>query len=93
MTSAATAMVVQASEFTDRHGAKELKARIEAYWRARGFEVQVMLLEGAFTPQLRACRVDVRSDLVNGLPRQHAKQTRTDDQAFYLPKTTTLGRV
>jgi hypothetical protein len=56
-------------EFTDRLGACELKARIEEYWRARGHEIQVILVEAAFNPALRACRVDVRSDLVNGLPR------------------------
>lgn len=57
-------------DYTDRPGANALKARIEAYWRERGFDIQVMLVEGAFTPNLRACRMDVRSDLVNGLPRQ-----------------------
>ncbi len=56
-------------EFTDRNGAAELKALIEAYWRARGFDVQVMLVEGPFSQALRTSRVDVRSDLVNGLPR------------------------
>lgn len=58
------------SEFTDKAGAAELKARIEAYWRAKGHDVQVVLVEGAFTPALRASRIDVRSDLVNGLPRK-----------------------
>lgn len=57
------------AEFTDRAGASELKARIEAYWRERGYNIQVMLVEGSFTPALRASRVDVRSDLINGLPR------------------------
>jgi hypothetical protein len=56
-------------EYTDRAGASELKARIEAYWRERGHEVQVMLVEGGFTAALRAGRMDVRSDLVNGMPR------------------------
>lgn len=56
-------------EFTDRTGAGELKARIEAYWHERGYDIQVVLVEGSFTPALRASRVDVRSDLVNGLPR------------------------
>lgn len=65
-----------AAEYTDRYGAQALKARIEAYWRARGFEVQVMLVEGSFTPQLRSCRVDLRSDLVNGLPRQQVGKPR-----------------
>lgn len=64
------------AEYTDRYGANALKARIEAYWRERGYDVQVMLVEGSFTPQLRACRVDVRSDLVNGLPRLPVRQSK-----------------
>jgi hypothetical protein len=57
------------NNFTDRQGASELKARIEEYWRKRGFEVQVILVEAPFSPAVRAARVDVRSDLVNGWPR------------------------
>ena len=57
-------------EYTDAAGARELKQRIEAYWLERGHRVQVMLVDGAFTAALRASRVDVRSDLVNGLPRR-----------------------
>jgi hypothetical protein len=56
-------------EYTDRAGAGELKSRIEGYWRERGFDIQVMLVEGAFTPALRAGRFDVRSELIDGLPR------------------------
>lgn len=58
-----------AREYTDSAGAQELKTRIESYWQQRGYNVQVMLVDGSFTPALRASRVDVRSDLVNGLPR------------------------
>lgn len=58
------------SDYTDRQGANTLKDRIEAYWRERGFDIQVILVEGAFTQSLRGCRMDLRSDLVNGLPRQ-----------------------
>lgn len=73
---AAAGVASEQSEFTDRYGANALKARIEAYWRERGYDVQIMLVEGPFTPQLRACRVDVRSDLVNGLPRQQVRNAR-----------------
>ena len=58
------------ADYTCQDGAKELKARIEAFWRARGHEVQVMLVEAPFTQAIRAARYDVRSELVNGLPRQ-----------------------
>lgn len=57
------------SNFTDHAGASELKARIEAYWRQRGHDVQVMLIEAPFAPALRSARYDVRSEMVNGLPR------------------------
>lgn len=47
-------------------GANRLKARIEAFWRERGHTVTVELIETpapAGTP-----RVDIRSDMVDGLP-------------------------
>lgn len=56
-------------EYTNREGAEILKARIEAFWRERGHEVQVVLVQAAFTPALRAARYDVRSEMMNGLPR------------------------
>ena len=43
-------------EFTDRHGAELLKSRIESYWRERGYDVQITLVQAAFTPALRASR-------------------------------------
>lgn len=58
------------NDFTDRQGANKLKARIEQYWRERGFAVQVMLVDAPFSPAVRAARVDIRSDLVNGMPRR-----------------------
>lgn len=57
-------------DYTDRAGANALKARIEAYWRERGYEVQVTLVDAPFVAALRAARVDVRSELLNGLPRK-----------------------
>lgn len=48
------------------NGAARLKARIEAYWRERGHTVTVELIETpapAGTP-----RVDIRSNMVDGLP-------------------------
>lgn len=60
-------------DYTDQAGANELKARIEAYWRDRGYEVQVMLVDAPFAAALRAARVDVRSEMVNGLPRRRAE--------------------
>jgi hypothetical protein len=67
----------QTVEFTDRNGAEILKARIEAYWRERGQDVQVILVQAAFTPALRAARYDVRSEMTNGLPRSLRKVSKS----------------
>ena len=50
-------------------GAAVLKRKIETYWADRGMPVQVMLIEGPFSSALRNARVDVRSDMINGMPR------------------------
>lgn len=55
-------------EYCDRNGAVVLKEKIEAYWRARGHEVQVDLRDAGFHPAIRAARVDLRSNLRNGFP-------------------------
>lgn len=57
------------SDFCSRAGAHALKAKIEAYWRARGQNVQLMLHNVGFHPAIRAARFDVRSDMINGMPR------------------------
>lgn len=59
-------------DFTSRDGADALKEMIEAYWRKRGYEVDVILVPAAFTPALRAARYDVRSQMINGMPRNKA---------------------
>lgn len=51
-------------------GAPRLKEKIEAYWRARGFDVMVRLEYRGFIPAMRSARTDIRSDLVDGLPRR-----------------------
>ncbi|HWA01642.1 MAG TPA: hypothetical protein VG841_15145 [Caulobacterales bacterium] len=55
--------------YTDRAGASALKERIENYWRERGHSVEVQLVEAPFTPAVRAARFDLRSEMINGLPR------------------------
>lgn len=50
-------------------GAKTLKQKIEEYWAARGVQVTVYLQETGFDPAIRASRYDVRSDMIDGLPR------------------------
>jgi hypothetical protein len=58
------------SDHCDSDGAKRLAQRIEQYWRERGYAVDMKLIEGAFIAAMRSTRVDIRSDMVNGMPRR-----------------------
>lgn len=57
------------AEYCDEAGANKLKATIEAYWRERGKSVTVILERVGYDAGMRSCRFDVRSTMVNGLPR------------------------
>ncbi|WP_395645032.1 hypothetical protein [Terricaulis sp.] len=57
------------SDFCSKEGALALKEKIEAYWRERGQNVMLSLHNVGFHPAIRAARYDVRSDMVNGMPR------------------------
>jgi len=57
------------ADYCSREGAIALKAKIEAYWRERGLDVMIALHNVGFHPAIRAARYDVRSDMVNGMPR------------------------
>ena len=61
------------ADFCSREGALALKAKIEAYWRERGQQVMIALHNVGFHPAIRAARYDVRSDMVNGMPRPGAQ--------------------
>lgn len=58
-------------DYCSQTGAQALKARIEAYWRERGHNVMLSLHNVGFHPAIRAARFDVRSDMVNGVPRNY----------------------
>jgi hypothetical protein len=57
------------ADYCSREGALNLKSKIEAYWRERGQDVMIALHNVGFHPAIRAARFDVRSDMVNGMPR------------------------
>jgi hypothetical protein len=57
------------ADYCSRAGAQALKDKIEAYWRDRGQNVMVALHNVGFHPAIRAARYDVRSDMINGMPR------------------------
>lgn len=58
------------SDFCTVDGARRLKQKIEDYWRDKGFDVAVKLVDAGFMPAMRSARTDVRSDMVNGMPRR-----------------------
>ena len=55
-------------DFCNVDGARRLKQRIEEFWRERGYNVDVKLVEAGFVAAMRSARTDVRSDMVNGFP-------------------------
>jgi len=63
-----------AIDLCSKRGAELIKARLEAYWRERGFDVGVLIRDAGFHPAIRAARFDVRSDMLNGLPRACVRQ-------------------
>jgi hypothetical protein len=61
-------------DFCTGEGARRLKAKIQEYWRDRGYDVTVDLVDEGFVPAMRSGRTDVRSDMINGLPRRRSSQ-------------------
>lgn len=61
-------------DFCTSEGARRLKTKIQEYWRDRGYDVSVDLVEEGFVPAMRSGRTDVRSDMINGLPRRRIAQ-------------------
>lgn len=58
------------SDLCTNDGAKRLAAQIKEFWRKRGFDVDVATHEEGFVPTMRSARTDLRSDMVNGMPRR-----------------------
>lgn len=58
------------TDLCDLNGAARLKERIETYWRERDGAVSVVLRSAEYVPSMRTGRVDVRSDMLNGGPRE-----------------------
>ncbi|WDI30032.1 hypothetical protein PUV54_08680 [Hyphococcus flavus] len=56
------------SDLCDRDGAGRLAAKIQDFWRKRGFDVVVETKEEGFVSTMRSARTDIRSNMVNGMP-------------------------
>ena len=57
-------------EWCDEQGALAIAERIKAYWAKRGFHVETRVIYQPFSHGMRSGRYDVRSDLMNALPRR-----------------------
>ncbi len=53
-------------------GATRLATKIREFWLKKGFDVEVDLRPEGFVSTMRSARTDVRSDMVNGMPRRSA---------------------
>ncbi len=60
------------SDLCTNDGAARLAAQIREFWRKRGFDVSVETREEGFVATMRSARTDLRSDMVNGMPRRSA---------------------
>lgn len=78
------------SDFCTTEGARKLKQKIESYWKDRGFDVNIDLVDAGFTPSMRSGRTDVRSNMINGMPtRINLGETRGDFSALGVNAGTT----
>lgn len=60
------------TDLCDRDGAGRLAAKIQDFWRKRGFDVVVEMKEEGFVSTMRSARTDVRSNMINGMPTKLA---------------------
>ena len=55
-------------DYCTREGAERIKQQIEDYWAERGRKVSINLVKGGFLSSMRSARMDVRSNMINGIP-------------------------
>jgi hypothetical protein len=60
------------TDLCNRDGAGRLAAKIQDFWRKRGFDVVVEMRDEGFVSTMRSARTDVRSDMINGMPTKSA---------------------
>jgi hypothetical protein len=73
-------------DWCDEEGAKRLREKINAYWSERGYEVDIDLIDAGFVPAMRSARTDVRSNMVNGMPRRRAVSEAEAGRSSYRPR-------
>ena len=55
----------------------------------RGYEVDVDLVDAGFVPAMRSARTDLRSNMVNGMPRRRIAKTQEELRTSYRPNDAT----
>ncbi|MGE0408591.1 MAG: hypothetical protein AB7P23_04925 [Amphiplicatus sp.] len=65
------------SDLCTQDGATRLASQIKEFWRKRGFEVAVETRHEGFVSTMRSSRTDLRSDMVNGMPRKPSKNANS----------------
>ncbi|WP_300378681.1 hypothetical protein [Henriciella sp.] len=72
-------------DWCNNEGAKRLREKIREYWAERGYEVDVDLVDAGFVPAMRSARTDLRSNMVNGMPRRRIAKTQDEMRTSYRP--------
>jgi len=72
-------------DWCNTEGAKRLREKIRDYWAERGYEVDVDLVDAGFVPAMRSARTDLRSNMVNGMPRRRIAKTQDELRTTYRP--------
>lgn len=58
------------------HGARILLSKIKEYWASKGYEVDGQIYPAGYSERLRSTVYEVRTDLVNGMPRKRLANAR-----------------
>jgi len=53
-------------------GAMRLATKIQDFWRKKGYDVDTETIAKGFVSTMRSARTDIRSDMVNGMPRRNS---------------------
>lgn len=72
-------------DWCDSDGARRLAEKIRGYWAERGYEVDLDFVDSGFVAAMRSARTDVRSNMVNGMPRRRLASESQPLRAPYKP--------
>lgn len=58
------------ADLCNEDGAMRLAVKIQEFWRKKGYDVSTETIAQGFVSTMRSARTDIRSDMVNGMPRR-----------------------